>query len=77
VSRVDLSDYEPSRVNAVLTFVDETGREWLAGADMGPLCRFEGGTDAVESMEVDRMKDRAFSLSGFKIVAAAKETDQP
>ena len=66
-----MDDREPSRVNAILTFRDEIGGEWLAGANIGPLCRFDDKNDGpmVESMEVDQMKDRALSLSSIKIVA--------
>ena len=51
-------------MDAILTFRDEDGREWLAGAQIGPLLRFENpGEPAVETMEPDLMKDRAFSLT--------------
>lgn len=64
-----------SRVNAILTFRDETGGEWLAGADIGPLCRFDGKDGPmVEEMEVEQMKDRALVLADIRIVAAPKET---
>jgi hypothetical protein len=54
-------------VNAVLTFRDESGREWLAAATIGPLTRFAEGK-AVEAIEVDRLKDRAFMLYELKLV---------
>lgn len=50
-------------MDMVLTFRDEEGREWLAGAEIGPLLRFEDKSlPAVEAMEPDKLKDRAFSL---------------
>lgn len=60
----------PRSVNAVLTFRDEIGQEWLAGADIGPLCRFGGSSSDVilESLEVEALKDRAIVLAGIKIV---------
>ncbi len=63
-------DQEPSEVNAVLTFHDEDGREWLAGAHIGPLVRY-GDTGELERMLPDSMKDRAFTMHGIKLV------DQP
>lgn len=64
-----MDDLEQSKVNAILTFRDETGGEWLAGADIGPLCRFDGKDGPmVESMEVEQMKDRALVLADIRIV---------
>lgn len=53
---------EPEPVNVVLTFVDQDGSEWLAGAIMTPLQR---GDDTVE---VQEMPDRVFVLKGFTVV---------
>lgn len=50
-------------MEAILTFQDEEGREWLAWAEIGPLLRFDPpGEPAVEQMAPDLLKDRAFSL---------------
>ncbi len=48
-------------VNVVLTFVDQDGREWLAGALMTPL-QISGG---VERCAMAEMPDREFALTGF------------
>lgn len=55
-------------VNAVMTFTDEQGREWIAAAIVGELVRYEGG-EVVETMSTEETKDRAFMLSGLKLVA--------
>lgn len=62
---------EPSEVNAVLTFYDEHGREWLAGAHIGPLVRY-ADTGELERMLPDSMKDRAFALHGIKLVDGSR-----
>lgn len=56
--------------NAVLTFRDEQGREWLAGAFIGDLVRFEDG-EAVDRMTPEATKDRAFMLHELKLVSRA------
>lgn len=59
-------------MQAILTFLDETGREWLAGAEIGPLLRFDDpGQPAVEQMQPEMMKDRVFTLS--RITAVDRE----
>lgn len=57
----------PDEVNAVLTFEDETGGRWLAGALLGPLVRED---DMAETMSVEATKDRAFVLVSFKVVSS-------
>lgn len=54
-------------VNLILVLRDETGREWLAGAVMMPLVRFEDGRPA-EELSVESLKDRAFTVHEFKVV---------
>lgn len=49
-------------VNAILSFRDEDGREWLAAAVVGPLIR----DDAI--MAVEALKDRAFTVCRFTVV---------
>ncbi len=49
-------------MNVVLTFEDETGREWLAAAVVAPLRNAEG-----ERCTVAEMADRAFTLKGFTV----------
>ncbi len=51
-------------VNVVLTFADQDGREWLAGAVMTPL-QISGG---VERCAVEEMPERAFRLKGITVV---------
>ncbi len=51
-------------VNVILTFRDQDGREWLAGAVMAPLQR----RDDSEECPVAEMPDRAFTLTGFTVV---------
>lgn len=58
----------PLEVNALLTFRDEQGQEWLAAAVIDDLHRYEGG-EVVESITVEATKDRAFMLHGLSIVA--------
>ncbi len=55
----DLRDHV---VNVVLTFVDQDGEEWLAGAVMMPLQRNE------ETVHLTEVPDRAFALKGFTVV---------
>jgi hypothetical protein len=55
----DLRDHV---VNVVLTFVDQDGNEWLAGAVMMPLQR------ADEVVPLNEVPDRAFALKGFRVV---------
>lgn len=50
--------------NVVLTFADQDGREWLAGAVMTQL-QISGG---VERCAVEEMPDRVFVLKGFTVV---------
>jgi hypothetical protein len=57
---------DPS-VNVVLAFRDEQGREWLAGALMRPLVLYVDGQPGAE-LEVDEMKDHAFTLHKFTVV---------
>jgi hypothetical protein len=49
-------------MNVVLTFEDETGREWLAAAVVAPLRNADG-----ERCAVAEMVDRAFTLKGFTV----------
>lgn len=53
--------------NAILTFVDEEGHEWLAAANIGPLTKF---CDSVpeEYLDLQALKDRAFALTSFKVI---------
>jgi len=51
----------------VLTFRDGQGREWLAAATVGPLCRYEGA-DPVETIPVGLLKDRPFTLWRITVV---------
>lgn len=51
----------------VLTFRDGAGREWLAAATVGPLCRYEGA-DPVETIPVGLLKDRPFTLWRITVV---------
>jgi hypothetical protein len=51
--------------NAILTFRDEDGREWLAAAHIGPLLL--NGKPG-ERLEVPQLKDRAFMVSRFTVV---------
>lgn len=62
-----MGDVEESVANAIMAFRDEQGREWLAGAFIGNLARFEGGQQ-VETIEIEDLKDRSFGLTGFKLV---------
>lgn len=55
-------------VNAIMTFNDEQGREWIAAAIVGELVRYEDGA-IVETICAEATKDRAFMLSGLKLVA--------
>ncbi len=58
-------DYSDEAVNVVLTFVDQDGREWLAGAVMSPL-RLAG---VGEECPLTEMPDRVFALRGFTVVS--------
>lgn len=58
---------EGIEANLILTFRDEDGKEWLAAAYVGPLIRnAEEGQEV--TMEVDALKDRAFTLHGIKVI---------
>lgn len=52
--------------NAVLSFRDEQGAEWLAAAIVGPLTRKAVTSD--EHLDLDTLKDRAFVVTGFTVV---------
>ncbi len=49
-------------MNVVLTFEDETGRQWLAAAVVAPLRNADG-----DQCPVAEMVDRAFTLKGFTV----------
>jgi hypothetical protein len=57
---------QSGEINIVLTFADSSGKRWLAGALMGPLVPEGGGGE--ELVDVERMKDRAFTLLRFTVV---------
>jgi uncharacterized protein YkvS len=57
--------------NAILTFKDEQGREWLAAAQVGPIVRMEttdGKRGAVETITVDGLKERKLVLTHFTVI---------
>lgn len=57
---------EPPLVNAVMTFTESgSGRRWLAGAWIGPLCD-EGDID--NRLDLRATLDRVFVLTSFKVV---------
>lgn len=58
---------EPAAVNVVLTFADQENREWLAAAVMTPL-QLSGASNVCP---VEQMPDRAFALTGFRVVTEA------
>lgn len=60
----DLDTNDAHGVNLVLTFEDQDGNEWLAGAYMTPLKR--SGSD--EHCEIDEVPDRVFQLRKFHVV---------
>lgn len=61
-------------INVVLTIRDEEGREWLAGAALMPMLRYEGG-QPVEELPAEALKDRAFTIQKFTVVARADGED--
>jgi hypothetical protein len=59
-----MSETTPEIVNVVLTFREPDGRQWIAGALLGPLQALGGA----ETLPVGEMPDRALMLVDFKIV---------
>jgi hypothetical protein len=59
-----VSDDDKRPSNAILTFQDQDGRKWLAGAVMTPLQLLDGA----EECPVAEMPDRVFVLTGFTVV---------
>jgi hypothetical protein len=60
-------DLRVADVNAVLTFKDEGGREWLCAGILGELVRYEGG-QIVETLQHSQILDRLFALAELKLV---------
>jgi hypothetical protein len=56
--------------NAILTFMDENGDEWLAACVVGTLMRKGSGESRVPDgmMEPLQLKDRAFKLNSISII---------
>lgn len=67
MSTPDDDHLQVSDVNAVLTFADEQGREWLCAGILGELVRYEDG-QIVETVQQQETVDRSFLLTNLKIV---------
>lgn len=57
----------PDGFSAILTFVDEDGNEWLAGAWVTELQR-KGTNEVMPVHAAGGLLDRALSLKGFTVV---------
>lgn len=58
--------------NAILTFQDKDGHEWIGAAIVGPLTRIPMGNPAAQLvppiLTVDKMRDQGFVLARCVIV---------
>ena len=57
-----------SDANVILTFEDEQGREWLAAGFLDFLRRYGDSVQLLETIAVDRLKDRSFTIKRFTII---------
>jgi hypothetical protein len=54
--------------NAILTFRDGEGKEWLAAAQVGPLIRKGEAGKPDKTLTVEELKDRGYVMSRFTVI---------
>ena len=57
------------RVNAVITFVDGEGQEWIAAAVVGPLTRRTAPNAVPQLQEIQELNDATYRLRRFKVIS--------